>query len=472
MNKPSLGIRILVFFLRLLVVLALMAGIAILSFQGMTYYLTGKFYQWKKAASETKEVIEEVAEEPETLIDNKNLENTLLIVDGKDQRTEYIFLSLYNKDSKKLDVVLVPANAVVKPGDKTLKTIREKIPDVEEQVELEDIAVAFGPDKYKVYREIFAELTGLEIHGYDAMTLDQFRQVLDAGPKVSYNIQKSMSYRDDKDILHSIDAGQQMVDGEQGIALITHLDGTAEEETSRLERAGNYISAYLEALTRSKKASDVVAAYEKNSTTERDEGITSVQDVIDHLKASGITVRTMQGGEDEGLFYLDAEKIQLQMAALAKQTEKSSDKASSDKKEKENDAVYTEGASADLAIEIYNAAYVEGLAARWEEYLTSEGYNISMIDSYQSEGVFSQTRIRVTEDGMGEDLLEYFPDAEIYVDEIATGGDIRIYLGSDSTNVPEITNTMEDPESNYYNDSDGDEDSGDDSVVVDDEDVE
>ena len=95
-----------------------------------------------------------------------------------------------------------------------------------------------------------------------------------------------------------------------------------------------------------------------------------------------------------------------------------------------------------------------------------------MIDSYQSEGVFSQTRIRVTEDGMGEDLLEYFPDAEIYVDEIATGGDIRIYLGSDSTNVPEITNTTEDPESNYYNDSDGDEDSGDDSVVVDDEDVE
>ena len=80
-----------------------------------------------------------------------------------------------------------------------------------------------------------------------------------------------------------------------------------------------------------------------------------------------------------------------------------------------------------------------------------------MIDSYQQDGVFSETRIRVTEEGMGEDLLDYFPDAEIYVDEISTGGDIRIYLGSDSTNVPEITNSTEDSESPYYNEEDSED---------------
>lgn len=37
---------------------------------------------------------------------------------------------------------------------------------------------------------------------------------------------------------------------------------------------------------------------------------------------------------------------------------------------------------------------------------------------------------------MGQDLLTYFPDAEInVVDSISTGGDIQIYIGTDSTNV-------------------------------------
>ena len=46
-------------------------------------------------------------------------------------------------------------------------------------------------------------------------------------------------------------------------------------------------------------------------------------------------------------------------------------------------------------------------------------------------------KINVTEEGMGEDLLNYFPDAEInVVDSISTGGDIQIYVGTDSTKVP------------------------------------
>ena len=76
-----------------------------------------------------------------------------------------------------------------------------------------------------------------------------------------------------------------------------------------------------------------------------------------------------------------------------------------------------------------------GLAGEWEAYLEEEGYTISLVDSYQDEGPLSTTRIVVTEEGMGEDLLTYFPDAEIEVDEIDTGGDIQIYIGTDSTDV-------------------------------------
>lgn len=466
MKKPGIGVKIVKLVFRLLVVFAIMAGIAFASFQGVSYYLTGSFAELKEATQDTKDVLEDHAsadEGSQAVIDETNLESTLLIVDGKDQRTEYIYVNLYNKESGKLDVILVPANARVSLGKDNLKKVQEKIKDAGEDQEIQDIAAAFGEDKYGILRSVFAEVTGLTINGCDSMSLDAFQEVLETGPKVTYNMPSLMSYRNMDSELKSIDAGDQELDGEKGVALITHLDGTGNEESSRLDRTSTYIGSFLGQLTKSRKASDVVACYEKNALMDRDEGMTSVQDLVDGLDADDITIRIMQGGEEDGLFLLDSQKIQLQIAALAKQTQDGTS-AKKDKKDdkddkEDNDAVYSDqgGESKELAIEIFNAAYVEGLARRWEDYLTSEGYNISMIDSYQQDGVFSETRIRVTEEGMGEDLLDYFPDAEIYVDEISTGGDIRIYLGSDSTNVPEITNSTEDSESPYYNEEDSED---------------
>ncbi len=50
MKKPSLIKRFFSFLLRLCVVLALMAAIAVGSFEGVTYYLTGSFTSVKEEA--------------------------------------------------------------------------------------------------------------------------------------------------------------------------------------------------------------------------------------------------------------------------------------------------------------------------------------------------------------------------------------------------------------------------------------
>ena len=157
----------------------------------------------------------------------------------------------------------------------------------------------------------------------------------------------------------------------------------------------------------------------------------------------------MQGSESKGVFTLDSQKVKLQVAALAKQAE-SYNQSSSSKSSTSTTSTAATGStesSKDYSIEIYNAAYVSGLAGQWESYLEGEGYSISLVDSYQEEGPLSQTRINVTQDGMGQDLLTYFPDAEInVVDSISTGGDIQIYIGTDSTNVPEGSNSTTDTE--------------------------
>ena len=68
-------------------------------------------------------------------------------------------------------------------------------------------------------------------------------------------------------------------------------------------------------------------------------------------------------------------------------------------------------------------------------YLEDEGYNITLVDTYQDEGPISTTRIILKRDGIGEDLLRYFSGADVSVGDIDTGGDIQIYVGTDHTNV-------------------------------------
>ena len=78
---------------------------------------------------------------------------------------------------------------------------------------------------------------------------------------------------------------------------------------------------------------------------------------------------------------------------------------------------------------------MSGLAGEWEDFLEEQGYSISLIDSYQDEGPISQTRIIVSQEGLGQDLLKYFPNADIQTGDIDTGGDIQVYIGTDSTTV-------------------------------------
>ena len=80
MKKPSLIKRFFSFLLRLCVVLVLMAAIAVGSFEGVTYYLTGSFTSVKKAVKEETDQSGTEDSTEATAVDNKNMENTLVFV--------------------------------------------------------------------------------------------------------------------------------------------------------------------------------------------------------------------------------------------------------------------------------------------------------------------------------------------------------------------------------------------------------
>ena len=442
MKKPSLIKRFFSFLLRLCVVLILMAAIAVGSFEGVTYYLTGSFTSVKKAVKEETDQSESGEDITDTTVaDNKNMENTLVFVHDDNTGKDYTTLNMYDKETKALDILLMPCDAQVSVSNTLLKELRKTMFDANSTISLSEVGRAFGDKKYEMFVKIMEDISGISISGYDVISSQNFKKLLNVAGNVTYHFNNAISYRDEQNTLQTIDAGDISLDSEKAYALLTYMDGTDDEESRRLERANTYFTSYVEALL-SKENDTAIAKKYDSLVTEEKKDTTSTEDILKSLTTDAVTIRIMQGSETKGIFTLDSQKVKLQVAALAKQAEayKATGDSSSGtgSSSASTTATDTTESSKQYSIEIYNAAYVSGLAREWETYLEGEGYSISLVDSYQEEGPISQTRINVTEEGMGEDLLNYFPDADInVVDSISTGGDIQIYIGTDSTDVPQ-----------------------------------
>lgn len=87
--------------------------------------------------------------------------------------------------------------------------------------------------------------------------------------------------------------------------------------------------------------------------------------------------------------------------------------------------------STDKNILLLNSTSVAGLASAWNNKINGAGFPNTAIGNYNSSGE-AQTKIYVAEEGMGEDLLQYFNGATIVVGALETS-QYTIISGSIST---------------------------------------
>ena len=87
-------------------------------------------------------------------------------------------------------------------------------------------------------------------------------------------------------------------------------------------------------------------------------------------------------------------------------------------------------------IEVANGGYTEGLAGRVSNRLKSDGYTVSGVSTYTGTKQ-EYTRIIVKEQGVGEDLKDYFSDARIEVDDslLSADTDIKIIIGTKQSDI-------------------------------------
>ncbi len=82
---------------------------------------------------------------------------------------------------------------------------------------------------------------------------------------------------------------------------------------------------------------------------------------------------------------------------------------------------------------VLNGSKITGLASATQTELVNAGYTVPKVGDYTEE-ILTQTRIIVTKDGMGQDLVAYFKDPEIVIGDVEEGYDIEIILGTVDAN--------------------------------------
>lgn len=102
--------------------------------------------------------------------------------------------------------------------------------------------------------------------------------------------------------------------------------------------------------------------------------------------------------------------------------------------------------STDKKIVVLNSTSISGLAKRWANKLSGAGFE-SVVTGNYTAGANTKTIIYVSEEGMGNDLIEYFADAEIKVGKPDSGTyspssgvsldgvEVYIVVGSNDTTV-------------------------------------
>ena len=166
MKEPNWMVRFFSFLLRVLVVLGLMVVIATVSFEGVTYYLTGSFYDLRKVAEKKTEITNlgnKDTQEPE--IDDKNMRNTLFFVEAEDGGKPYIALNMLNTKNDLLDILLIPSNAQMTVGRDVLKDIQKEMPEAKNTVTMDSLVRCFGEEKYAMITEVLENVLGISMSG-------------------------------------------------------------------------------------------------------------------------------------------------------------------------------------------------------------------------------------------------------------------------------------------------------------------
>lgn len=384
---------------------------------------------------------------------------------------EYAAVRFFNVNTKECNYIFFPGDTKLNLSDNVYQSLYAASTNIKQNTYLKDIATCFAQDydRYNYTTMAIEDALGTDVDYYEAITSDTVIRIVNLLDPVSFDVPKKMKFKDDSNIQVVLNKGAQTLLGDQVKGMLTKVE-LYDSEMERLQCSEDYIKEYMGALV-SLQDRDALGDYYQNYY-ELIESNTSFEEMLPYIeylyqvKPANIVMTTAQGKTGKNAYTLNYDTLQKTVKGFlttsSATTEEESTEAEntttegntteektteektteeSTTEEKTTEEATTEESTTEekakdskkLKIEIYNSTTINGLAARWKDRLTKDGYKITATETERKYHL-KECVIYVSKKGQGEDLLKYFPNAEIKVGKL-TKADIRIVLGTNNKKV-------------------------------------
>lgn len=415
-NKEKKKQSSVVRFIKIVVITVL--AFIICSFVGV-YAYTKATYTPEKGYEQPPSVTQVIGD---MLKEDVNINILVCGVDKAETRTDVIFVANFDSASGTAKLLSIPRDTyteVIPEVKQKVKDAGRSIPNV---VKMNAVhAYAGNKIGMECLQMQLEDLLGIEINNYVLFNIEAFKAVVDIIGGVDMYVPCDMYYSDPTQGLYiNIKEGQQTLNGDTAEQVVRNRQ-YKNGDLGRINVQQQFLSAFLKQVLDtdtiiSNAPALIKAAFEYVKTDMTIGNMLNYVKYAGDMKSSEIYTETIPGYPQyiNGVSYFIADDNSISETV---------------------DEMFYSGAeygtlSKHKNIEVSNGGNTMGLAGKVRDVLKSEGFTISNVTTYKGEQT-DYTRIIVKEEGQGEDLLPYFDNAVIIVDDLLLGGndDILIILG-------------------------------------------
>ena len=291
-------------------------------------------------------------------------------------------------------------------------------------------------DDGNTMKEQVEETLGITINSYELIKDDDLVDIINDAGTIQADLSQTISYEDQDGKSVTLTSGENTVDGDAVLALVSN-EANIEDEDVHMKLIGDILvqaSKTVTSMTSSDFENYVKNYYSKADSDTKYSDVSDNLEQIQSIEEDDVNYLLLDGKESGGKFKVDTDAakkvfdvllaedgdIDSVLKAEDASTEKTTEAATED----------TEDSSKSITIEIQNSTKISGLASRWKDKLTEDGYSIGSVKTNR-QGELTHTKIIIAEKGLGQDLKSYFKNPEYEVGQVSSGAKICIVLGTE-----------------------------------------
>ena len=413
-KKNKLGAKAII--ARILVVILVTALGGIASFFGFKTYFAGKLKKDKKA-----EIAKQLKEESKEKVDV-----------GMIQTGNSVVIRIYHNKNQEMIFVPLRQDMILKLTSDGKKAVEEKLGRNVSQVTVADMIKAADKNG-KLLKKQVEKTLGISINSYETLSRKDFVNLMNKAGDIKVEFDQAMSYTDSTDKYVTISAGENSLNGTAIYSLLSESD-IFEDKNQQAELTGEICVAVASALndkTLSEYKEYAQSYFDVADSNSSYENVESYLKRIRGIKDKNLNFKVLDGTTSNDKFTLDTDEAKRVFdEMLSEEGDLSSALSTSATEEKKTTEESSSSSSKNISIEIQNSTGISGLAGRWKDKLTNEGYTIGSVKTNR-DGALTHTKIYVEDKSLGQDLKSYFKNPEYVVGSVSSGARICIIIGTE-----------------------------------------